>query len=105
MQLESVRALKVELAEALVRPLIEESHGLATFGISARSLRRVTGVRPGVALGITRGRNKRDYQLAVRVQQRTMEQEAGLRERFTATTKGELDYRYIGRVTKQQLPW
>jgi hypothetical protein len=105
MELESVRALKAELAEAVIRPLVEQSHGLASLGVAARSLGRMTGVRPGIALGVTRGESEDDYKLAVRVQQRQLDAGEVLRERMTAAASGEIDYRYVGRITKRQIPW
>lgn len=105
MELGSVRALKAELAETVVRPLVEERHGLRSMAVSARSLERTTGIRPGIALGVTRGETEQDYRLAVRVQQRQLERGGALREHLTKAARGEIDYSYIGRVTKRQLPW
>ena len=105
MELESVRALKAELAESVIRPLVEQSHGLVSLGVAARSLDRMTGVRPGIALGVTRGESEGDYKLAVRVQQRQLDRGDALRERVVEAASGEVDYRYIGRITKRQVPW
>jgi hypothetical protein len=104
MELESVRALKAELSENLIQPLIEETRGLATFAVSARSLDRMTGIRPGIALGITRA-GPGHYLLAVRIQQRPLESSETLRTHFLAAAKGEVDYQYVGRVSKRQGGW
>ncbi|HWT12728.1 MAG TPA: hypothetical protein VN231_08255 [Allosphingosinicella sp.] len=105
MQLESVRALKAELSESVIRPLVEQTQGLVTLGVAARSLDRTTRVRPGVALGVARGESGSDYKLAVRVQQRLLDNGAGLREQLAEAAGGEIDYRYVGRIAKRQIPW
>jgi hypothetical protein len=105
MELGSVRALKAELTEAVVRPLFEATGGMANLAVAARSLDRMTGVRPGIALGVTRGQSQDDYTLAVRVQQRSLHSDGALRERMTEAASGEIDYRYVGRLTKRPIPW
>ena len=103
MDIESVRALKVEVAEAYVRPLFE-SVITKSFGVPATSTKRMTGTRAGVALGVTRGETGNDYRLAVRVQRRALDNGV-LREQLERSARGEIDYRYIGRLTKHQTPW
>jgi hypothetical protein len=105
MDIASVRALKAEVAETVIGPLLEQSRGLARFSMSAKSLSLDTGIRPGIALGVTRAEGEGEYRLAVRVQQRPLESHLDLRERIIEVARGEVDYRYIGRVNKQQLPW
>ncbi|MDB5672772.1 MAG: hypothetical protein JWO25_3731 [Alphaproteobacteria bacterium] len=105
MDKESVRALKAEMAEQVVRPLLSDSKIVRSFGISPTSLRNVTAAPPGIALGIASGNGQRDYRLAVRVQRRTLQALPDLRARFEEQTRGEVDLRYIGRLEKRQLPW
>lgn len=105
MELASVRALKAEMTERVISPMIEEAGGLTSMAVAARSLRRMTDVRPSVALGIARGESENDYKLAVRVQQSLLDDGAGIRERMADAARGEIDYRFIGRITKRQSPW
>jgi len=109
-ELQSVRALKAEIAERIVRPLVIEAHEKRRYGIAAGSLKRVTGVQAGIALGIGKGVRAGDFCLAVRVQRRVFEADPALRERIEGACR-EADIRYIGRVTKRTarvdtaLPW
>lgn len=105
MELGAVRALKAELSDTIVRPLVERTNGLARLAVAAQSIDIMTGVRPGIALGVTRAVEEGDYRLAVRVQQRGLESEGELRERLTDAAHGEVDYRYVGRLNKRQVPW
>lgn len=111
MDLEAARALKAEVAEQVVRPVVAEVRSRRTYDVPACSLERVTGVEAGIALGIAAGTRPGDYRLAVRVQRRALEVEAQLREGIDAATRREADFRYIGRVAKDSLraaapaPW
>ena len=101
MELESVRALKAELATEVIRPrILAES---AVLGPRARSLDRFHGVERTVALGVAKGKGRRDYTLAVRVQNKGLE-DADLIKELETRSAGEVDYRYIGRVVPLQAP-
>lgn len=111
MELQSVRALKAEIAEELIRPLLAEAREMRRFEMATRSRRRVTGVEAGIALGIARGLRAEGFRLAVRVQQRSLEADQTLRRRIEEICRREVDIRYIGEVTKRTaragrpLPW
>lgn len=103
MEIESVRALKAQLAETMVRPLIESAGAEARLGWSTRSLRRSTGVQAGIALGIAKGRTRRDYRLAVRVQRRGLDADPAMAARIAEVARQEADIRYVGRLTKRDV--
>lgn len=114
MEIASVRALKAEVSEKILAPLLREAREIRAFGLAAKPMRNVTGAQRGIALGITRGRNKKDYRLAVRIQRRALEQDAALRQRLEDSSKQEVDIRYVGRINKRggavapdaaTLPW
>jgi hypothetical protein len=105
MDVESVRSLKAEIAERLVKPLISEIRVGRSFGVSAGPMTKAAGAQAGIALGITKGAHKSDYRLAVRLQRRSLEVLPNLRERFERQAKGEVDIQYIGHVQKRQMPW
>jgi hypothetical protein len=96
-ELESVRSLKLELADRLVTP-VARPKGMSGFGVAARSLDAVQSVQPAIALGVAPNA-RRGYKLAVRIQHRRVgaELEAEIRE----AAKGEVDVRYIGRIVKR----
>jgi len=105
MDIMSVRSLKAEVAEHLVKPLLGEVRAGSSFAVSARPMNTVTGTEAGIALGITKGTRKSDYRLAVRLQRRFLEGLPNLHERFEQRAKGEVDIQYIGRLQKRQMPW
>lgn len=107
MELGSVRALKAEVRERVVRPAMAEALAAGRIGMAARSLATATRRQPGIALGVTRGKGKQDYRLAIRVQRAAL---AGpeLVGRIAEMAKGEHDVRVIGRVRKRAAapkPW
>jgi hypothetical protein len=105
MDISSVRSLKAEVAEHIVKPLLGEVRVGSSFGVSARRMTTVTGTEAGIALGITKGTHKSDYRLAVRLQRRFLEGIPDLHQRFEQQAKGEVDVQYVGRLQKRQLPW
>lgn len=105
MELESVRALKRQVLENLIVPAIEDARHANAFSVAATSLRKSTTIVPTVALGVTRGRGKKDFKLAVRLQQRWIEAQPKFRDSLHQLAHGEVDLRYIGRVSKQQGAW
>lgn len=102
MQLDSARTLKQALTETVLASLTTPVHA-RLIGVAARPVASVSGVPATIALGIVR-KKKQDFALAVRIQQRALEdskQVATIRKQ----AQGEVDVRYIGRVTKQAVPW
>jgi hypothetical protein len=98
-KIESVRALKAEILERIVQPFVHEAREQHRFGLRTGSVRRVTGIERGIALGIAGGTGKQDYRLAVRIQRRALEEPA-LRTQIEAAARQEADIRYVGRITK-----
>lgn len=56
-----------------------------------------------MALGVA-PKGKNDFQLAVRVQQRSLEASREV-ERITRRARGEVDLRYVGSINKRVIPW
>jgi hypothetical protein len=102
-RLDSVRELKQSLPAQLnrtfaVRGAAGETSSLAVA--SAASLDRRT---PSYFLGVA-ARGKRNYCLAVRLQDRAL-QKSELVVRISARAKGEVDVRYVGRIRARAKPW
>jgi hypothetical protein len=103
MNLESVRELKQTLTAGML-PLIETTiFSRAAFSRAAAPVARAVEPPRTLALGVAR-KGKRDFQLAVRVQERALESSREV-ERITREARGEVDLRYIGRVHKRVIPW
>src|SRR5262245_16678527 len=101
MLLDHARELKNTLTKSVVASLVAPTHA-RSLGVSARPLASMKGVPGTIALGIVR-KKKQDFALAVRIQQRALEnskQVATIRKQ----AKEEVDIRYIGRITKRQAP-
>ena len=111
MDLKTVRALKNEIAEQIIRPLVTEIRAERRI-VRSTAIRRLTGVEGGIALGIAAGDGKKDYRLAVRVQRRALETNAYLRQQIEEAARNKADITYIGTVFKGSalaapavLPW
>lgn len=107
MELGSVRALKAEVEERVVRPFVAEALAAGRIGMAARSLATATRRQPGIALGVTRGRGKGDFRLAIRIQRPALVGPE-LVGRIAEMAGGEHDLRVIGRVRKRAAaprPW
>lgn len=109
--LKTVRALKNEIAEQIIRPLVTEIRAERRI-VRSTAIRRLTGVEGGIALGIAAGDGKNDYRLAVRVQRRALETNAYLRQQIEEAARNKADITYIGTVFKGSalaapavLPW
>ena len=111
MQLESVRALKAQLSAQLsagipsstimtaaVRPRVAGE----AINVAAQPISNVDVIQRSVAFGVAPSGAK-DFKLAVRIQRQVYGTDAHL-ERFKKAAKGEVDIRYIGRLTKR-VPW
>jgi hypothetical protein len=101
MQLDSARELKAALLSKVVAPLGRETATRALLGLPAGPVQ--SGAVPTLALGISR-RTGRDYQLAVRIQQRALERSRTL-DLIRSQAKNEVDVRYVGRVEKAAATW
>lgn len=98
-RLESARELKQELYEPLqVRSGLRPQEA-PVVSVPAERTIDIGGAQPGIALGIAPS-GPRDYRLAVRVQHRDLLKSARL-EAIERAARGEVDLRYIGRLTKQ----
>lgn len=102
MELSSVRELKAELAASVLAPLrsnvaVRSSAG-APVGPITRAFEPET-----LALGVAPRRGGQ-FALAVRIQQRAFERGPELDQIWQAA-RGEVDVRYIGRVTKSSALW
>ncbi len=107
MRLDSVRALKVELASFLADP--DAPLGATIFGLEVGRANRgshriVTPERAeSIALGISSG-NKDSYRLAVRIQRERSSSVDQIVEAITSRAKGEVDIREVGEVFKLGTP-
>ena len=103
MRLDSVRELKRSLPGHLnktfaVRAAAGKTSSLAV--VNAASLGREAA---SYFLGIS-ARGKRDYRLAVRLQDRALER-SELVHSIAAKAKGEVEVRYVGRIRARAKPW
>lgn len=113
MQIESVRALKSQLSAGLVASQASPATVMAaSFGpgrkggsinLAAQSMSAVEPVQRSMAFGIAKA-GKNDFKLAVRVQRRALHTEDSL-ARVRKAARGEVDIRYVGRITKRTVPW
>lgn len=101
MKLDSVRELKRALPADLSRAFAARSATTSSLAVAnAASVRRSS---PSYFLGIS-ARGKKDYRLAVRLQDRALER-SDLVARISAKAKGEVDVRYVGRIRARAKPW
>jgi hypothetical protein len=104
MQLSSVRDLKKVLAETVLASLSEPTKEATSLALPAGLIDRTAGPLRTIALGITSPRAN-EFRLAVRYQRPELETSKEL-EQIRKKAKGEVDVRYIGRVTKlAEPPW
>ena len=102
MQLDSVRALKQSLRDALPEQIPARARALAVPGRGVTAFS--AGARPAtIAVGIS-PTGKGDFALAVRVQSRALEDGPQV-EAIRRKAKGEVDVRYVGSIKKRALPW
>lgn len=103
MRLDSVRELKRSLPGQLNKMFAVKAAAGKTGNLAvanAASLRRVS---PSYFLGVT-AKGKRQYQLAVRLQDRAL-MRSELIEGIVARTRGEVDIRYVGTIRARAKPW
>lgn len=102
MNLSSVRELKQSLTERILPQLDTPIIPRSLVARAAAPLGRADEAPRSLALGVAPD-GKKGFKLAVRVQKRSV-QESWV-ERITKQAKGEVDVRYIGRVSKRAVPW
>lgn len=103
MDLESARALKVQVRTTLLAPLTTRATAARAVSLAAQPVPTTPAQHRTIAIGIA-PHGTRDCRLAVRVQRRALEQCPEL-SRILALARGEVDVRYVGRVVKRALPW
>lgn len=99
MKLDSARELKAALRGEILEGLAEALRREGAMVTAASRAATIGPVARTLALGIARGRGN-DFKLAVRLQRRGLEDapQVGLIRR---RARGEVEVRYVGRVTKQ----
>ena len=102
MDIDSARELKAQLIRRHLQPLAAGETKRSVLGIPARAVAQLDAVARTMALGIVR-KNKTDFRLAVRIQNRALEQSPQF-EAIRKSAKGEADVQYIGRIVKRA-PW
>jgi hypothetical protein len=100
-QLDSARELKATLLSSIAEPLSSRPRLLAPFGVAAMRVERARQPQPALALGIAR-RGRRQYQLAVRVQNRGL-MDSDVIEEVVRAARKEADVRFVGRVRKRSV--
>jgi hypothetical protein len=105
MDIQSVRALKQEIAVEVVPPAIAAIHAAGGFAITTFAVGRVTKAEPLVALGVAPGASRDDVRLAVRLQRHSFEHSKSFIENIRKRAKDEIEVRFVGRITKHTLPW
>jgi len=103
MDLNSVRELKFSLTQTVLAGAAQAVRSRTAFGVASQKLSGVSQIPRSLALGVA-PRSKQDFRLAIRVQHRAMENSPEV-ELIRKQAKGEVDLRYIGRVTKLAKPW
>ena len=106
MRLDSVRELKRTLPLHLEKTFAPRLRGMATPSMADAKAATRRRTAPSYFLGVAAG-GKRNYRLAVRLQDRALEKSA-LVEEIKARAKGEVDVRYVGQIrarAKKSAPW
>ena len=102
MKLDSARELKQTITARLLSQIETTIATRSSFGRPTVPLRRATEPPPSLALGVAP--SGRGYRLAVRVQKRAFQQSREL-DFITKRARGEVDLRYVGRISKRATPW
>jgi hypothetical protein len=103
MRLDSVRELKQSLPAHLNKAFATRGAAGETSSLAVTSAASLDRRAPSYFLGVS-ARGKRNYRLAVRLQDRALEN-SDLVERISARAKGEVDVRYVGRIRARAKPW
>lgn len=105
MKIESVRALKQEIASDVVPPAVSAISSAGGFSLTTFALHKVTRAEPLVALGVAPGKKRDDVRLAVRLQRHSLERSTPLLQNIRKRARNEVDIRFVGRIAKHALPW
>lgn len=105
MDIESARALKQEIAQDVVPPVVSAIRAAGGFSITTFATARITRAEPLVALGVAPGKKAGDFRLAVRMQRHSLNQSKQLVDKIRARSSNEVDIRFVGRIAKAALPW
>jgi len=100
MQLDDARNLKKTILSAFVSAVAAPSMA-KTLAIKSQAVTHESQALRSIAIGIARA--KKHHELAVRVQRRSL-LEHPLVERIRKQAKGEVDVRYIGKLSKLETP-
>jgi len=103
MKLDSVRELKQSLPVHLHKTFAVRASAGRTASLAVSRAAALERVAPSYFLGVS-ARGKRDYRLALRLQDRALEK-SELVDQCRAKAKGEIDVRYVGRVRAAAAPW
>ena len=103
MKLDSVRELKQMLPGHLNKTFAVRAAAGKTASLAVASAAALSRVAPSYFLGVS-ARGKKDYRLAVRLQDRALER-SDLVGQIVAKAKGEVDVRYVGRIRARATPW
>jgi len=101
MQIDSVREVKDLVSKSIVSKFSTPLR-MRALGAPARAM-TAAAVPESIALGIA-PRLKNDFRLAVRVQQRILENSEQI-DAIRRHARGEVDIRYVGRIAKRARPW
>jgi len=103
MRLDSVRELKQSLPAQLNKRFAVRGAAGVTESLAVASAASLKRRAPSYFLGVS-ARGKKNYRLAVRLQDRALEK-SELVARITARARGEVDVRYVGRIRARAKPW
>jgi S1-C subfamily serine protease len=103
MRLDSVRELKQSLPAQLNKMFAVRAAAGRTASLAVASAASLGREAPSYFLGVS-ARGKKNYRLAVRLQDRALER-SELVARIAARAKGEVDVRYVGRIRARATPW
>lgn len=103
MRLDSVRELKRSLPGHLNKMFAARAGAGRTSSLAVVSAAALKRESASYFLGIS-ARGKKDYRLAVRLQDRALER-SDLVHSISAKAKGEVEVRYVGRIRARAKPW
>lgn len=103
MRLDSVRELKQLLPAQLNKAFAVRAAAGVTESLAVASAASLRRRAPSYFLGVS-ARGKKNYRLAVRLQDRALER-SELVDRIRTRARGEVDVRYVGRIRARAKPW
>ena len=103
MRLDSARELKAELLRSLIGGLGEALLRQRALALPAQDVRGLDPLPRTMALGVAPA-GRGDFKIALRLQVRALEDSRQV-EAVRRRARGEVDVRYVGRISKRALPW